>query len=203
VLSGVYRVVLQRDGTTYSASIRVNADRHVVASDRDEQSGYDFLRGLYAELSRIDDALNVLDNLRLQLPARAGILAEKNGDSVLIARLHELAAGATALEAQLTSQPENSQDNDFLEDRLRERLTTLIDDAPRGTPPAETAREGGAIVRETDAALERYRSFIATEIMPLQHRLARDGAALDLAEKPAPEPKPGPDTDERADRRDP
>ena len=116
-------------------------------------------------------------------------------------RLRTLATQSIDLEHSLTSQPENSQDDDFLEDLLRERLLTIIDSASRSTPTNEQAREGAELERETVAVLERYRTFIANEIAPLQHELARTGTPLDLTEKPAPDPKPGPNVDERADRR--
>jgi hypothetical protein len=84
---------------------------------------------------------------------------------------------------------------------VRERLTTLIDSASRSTPTAEQVREAGELERDTATVLERYRTFLADEITPLQHELARTGAPLDLAAKPPPDLKPGPDTDERAARK--
>jgi photosystem II stability/assembly factor-like uncharacterized protein len=201
ILSGKYTVLLHRDGATLRSVIRVNADRRAVPTDRDELRGHAFLSGLYGELSQIDDALNVLDNLRMQLPARATSLDASSGDATLAARLRALAAQSADIERVLTSQPENSQDDDFLEDLLRERLVTFISSASRSTPTNEQLREAAALARETNAALDRYRTFLAAEILPLQHELARAGAALDLAEKPSPDPKPGPNVDERADRR--
>jgi photosystem II stability/assembly factor-like uncharacterized protein len=202
VLSGTYAVVLHRDGATLRANIRVNVDRRVVPTDRDEQRGHAFLSALYVQLSQIDEALNVLDNLRLQLPLRAKHLDGAAGDAALLARLQTLAAGSQEIERLFTSQPDNSQDDDFLEDLLRERLVTFIGSASRSTPTNEAVREAGELARATSAALERYRTFVATEITPLQHELAGTGTPLDLAEKPAPDPKPGPAVDERADRRD-
>lgn len=201
VLSGTYAVVLHRDGQLLRTSIRVNADRRVVATDRDEQRGHAFLTALYAQLSKIDDALNVLDNLRLQLPARAKSLGGAAGGAVLVPRMRALAQRTDEIEAALTSQPDNSQDNDFLQDLPRERLFTLLESASRSTPTAEEVREAAAIGHDADAALERYHTFLTAEIMPLQRELAGAGGPLDLAERPAPDPKPGPNVDERAARR--
>jgi photosystem II stability/assembly factor-like uncharacterized protein len=201
VLSGLYTVALHRGGMTTRAIIRVNADRRLIASDRDELRGHAYLSGLYGQLSQIDEALNVLDNLRLQLTARATALATAAGDSAIAARLRELGTQSAQIESGLTSQPNNSQDDDFLEDLVRERLTTLIDSASRSTPTAEQVREAGELERDTATVLERYRTFLADEITPLQHELARTGAPLDLAAKPPPDLKPGPDTDERAARK--
>jgi hypothetical protein len=195
----MYSVVLHRDGATLRSTIRVNADRREIPSDRDELRGHAFLVGLYAQLGQIDEALNVLDNLRLQLPARA--TAVGGGDSVLATRLRTLTTETTAIESALTANPDNSQDDDFLEDVVRERLTTLIDSASRSTPTNELVREAAAVTHDADIALERYRTFMSAEITPLQHELTRANAPLDLAAKPTPDPKPGPDVDERAERR--
>ena len=201
VLSGKYTVVLHRDGAALRTTIHVNADRRTIPTDRDELRGHAFLTGLFGELGQIDEALNVLDNLRLQLPARAESLDAAAGDTALATRLRTLAAQSADIERVLTSQPQNSQDDDFLEDLLRERLITFIGSASRSTPTNEQVREAAALARETNAALDRYHVFMAAEIVPLQHELARAGSPLDLAQKPDPDPKPGPNVDERADRR--
>ncbi len=202
VLSGLYTVEMHRDGATLRSTIRVDADRRVVASDRDEQRGHAFVTGLYTELSEIDDALNELDNLRLQLPARATAIDGTAGDAVLSARLRSLAGAANDIEKTLTSQPDNSQDNDFLQDQLRERLVALIASASRSIPTNEAVREAAALAGQTRTALDRFRAFIADDVTPLQRELTRAGAPLDLNAKPEPDPKPGPDVDERGPRRD-
>lgn len=201
VLSGMYTVVLHRDGTARRSTIRVSADRRVVATDLDESRGHAFLSGLYATASSIDDALNVLDNVRLQLPQRAATLEQRAGNSALIPRLRALSEQSDAIERSLTSQPQNSQDDDFLQDLVRERLLALIGSASRSTPTIEQLREARDVTRAADTALERYRSFMATEIMPVGRELDRAGIPLDLAAKPAPDPEPGSTVDERADRR--
>jgi hypothetical protein len=202
VLSGTSSIVLHRDSTTLRSTIRVAADRRVIPSDADEGRGHEFLARLYAQLSVIDDALNVLDNVRLQLPQRATVLEQTAGNSALIMRLRALAEQSADIERALSSQPQNSQDDDFLEDAVRERLLTLLDSASRSTPTLEQVREAHAIALDAEVALERYRNLMTTEIAPLERELERSGAALDLTEKPGPDPKPGPTVDERADRRD-
>jgi photosystem II stability/assembly factor-like uncharacterized protein len=202
VLSGLYTVVLRRDGAALRSTIRVNADRRVIASDRDEARGHAFLTSLYSELGQIDDALNVLDNVRLQLPARAKTLESGSGDPALVTRLRSLAQQAVDIERALSAQPENSQDNDFLQDMLRERLTTFINSVSRSWPTAEQEHEAAALAKDFSAANERFHAFLNEQIAPVQHELARGGQPLDLNEKPAPDPKPGPNVDERAARRD-
>ena len=202
MLSGTYTVALHRDGVTTQSSIRVNADRRVYASDADEGRGHAFQTSLYDALSNLDDALNVLDNLRLQLPARATSLQGSAGNSALIVRVRALTDQATTIEALLTSAPQNSQDDDFLEDLPRERLLTFIGSSSRSTPTSEQVREGHAIVQESGAILDRYRAFLAESVTPLARELNLAGFPLNLTEKPVPDPKPGPNVDERAVRRD-
>ncbi len=67
--SGTYTVRLVRDGRRYERPIRVLPDRRI-ASAADERRGDAFARAVYGELSQLDEALNALDNLRLQLPER-------------------------------------------------------------------------------------------------------------------------------------
>lgn len=201
VLSGSYTVVLHRDGTTERTTIRIAADRRVIASDADELRGHAFLTGMHALLSTLDETLNVLDNIRLQLPQRATAMAQTPGNSVLATRIRAVVGQGTEIENAISSQPENSQDDDFLQDVIRERLMTLINLASRSTPTNEQIREARAIQTEADAVLARYRSFISADIMPLQRELTRAGIPLDLAERPEADPKAGPTVDERAERR--
>jgi hypothetical protein len=101
----------------------------------------------------------------------------------------------------LTARPNNSQDDDFLEDMARERLQTLIDGASRSTPTSEQLHEAGALEHEIRTELDRYQAFITSEITPLQRELTRIGTPLDLSAKPPADPRPGPDVDERGARR--
>jgi len=195
VPSGTYTVRLHRDGATYTQILRVLRDRRVTSA-ADELRGYRFQAAMYAELSALDDALNALDNLRLQLPERIA----KATDPALADRARRVLAEATQVEKMISSQPVNDQDDDFLEDLLRERVLTFLGDLSPGAPTAAQVAEGDALRREGDAALTGYRAFIAARVHPLDIALRAAGAtALDLGAVP-PTTKPDPNADEHARR---
>lgn len=195
VISGTYTVRMHRDGVTYAQPIRVLRDRRV-ASAADELRGYRFQVAMYDELSALDEALNGLDNVRLQLPDRIGAVK----DAALASRARAVLAEAQRVENAISSQPVNDQDDDFLEDLLRERVLTFLFDLSPGPPTAAQLAEGAALRREGDAALARYRMFVAREVRPLSDALRAAGlVALDLNALPA-KVKPDPNADEHARR---
>ncbi len=147
---------------------------------------------MYDELSQLDEALNGLDNLRLQLPER--IAAAK--DPALAERARGVLAEAQRVEGTISSQPVNDQDDDFLEDLLRERVLTFISDlGPGAPPPAQLARRSAA-------ARGRGR---AGRLPPLRGRAGRRStrrcARPACGARPgraAGQDKPDPDADEHA-----
>jgi hypothetical protein len=186
---------MHRDGVTYAQTIRVLRDRRV-ASAQDELRGYRFQVAMYDELSALDEALNGLDNVRVQLPARIGAIA----DPALAARARTVLAEAKRVEDAISSQPVNDQDDDFLEDLLRERVLTFLSDLGPGAPTAAQLAEGAVLQREGAAALTRYRTFVARDVRALNEALRAAGqVALDLNALP-PKTKPDPNADEHARR---
>jgi hypothetical protein len=195
VLSGTYTVRLIRDGVVSARTIRVVRDRQIASAD-DERRGYALATQTYAELAQLDDALNVLDNLRLQLPDRADATA----DPALVARIREVLAQAQRIEATMSSQPVNDQDDDFLEDLLRERVLTFAGDLGPGSPPQAQLIEAAALRRQGTTALAAYGRFLAETVRPLENALrAAHVTALNLQALP-PHTKPNPNADEHARR---
>ena len=195
VPSGTYTVRLVRDGRRYERPIRVLRDRQS-ASVADERHGDAFATAMVFELSQLDEALNALDNLRLQLPER--IAASK--DAALSARARAVLAQAQRVEGTISSQPVNDQDDDFLEDLLRERVLTFIGSLAPSAPPQAELTEGAALRREGATALAGYRRFLAEQVRPLDAALRAAGLApLNLDALPATT-KPDPDADEHARR---
>ena len=195
VPSGRYTVRLNRDGHTYEQAIEVHRDRRVPTVP-DELRNYHFQATMYAELSALDDALNVLDNVRLQLAERIGTLT----DASLIARARAVIDQAQHTEGAISSQPVNDQDDDFLEDLLRERVLTFVGDLGPGAPTAAEFAEGAALRRDGAAALAGYRAFIDRGVRPLDAALRAAGARpLDLRAIP-PITKPDPNADAHARR---
>ena len=195
VLSGRYTLRLLRDGKTYTQPLRILPDRRI-ASAQDELRGYRFQTAFYAELSELDDALNALDNVRLQLPERIAAIK----DPALADRARAVLAEAKRVEGTISSQPVNDQDDDFLEDLLRERVLTFIGNFAPGTPTGPQLTEGAVLHREGAAALAGYRAFVAQQVQPLNDALRAAGATpLDLNALP-PKTKPDPNADEHARR---
>src|SRR5665213_2005217 len=197
VASGVYTVRMLRDGVTYVQRLTVLRDARV-RSAADELRGDRFAVAMYGALSALDDALNGFDNVRVQLPDR--IAAVK--DAALAAQARALLDEAKRLEGTISSQPVNDQDDDFLEDLLRERVLTFVSTLSPGTPTAAQLAEGAALQREGQAALANYRSFVERRVRPLNDALRAAGQdVLDLNALP-PKTKPDPNADEHARRGD-
>ena len=195
VLSGTYTVRLLRDGKTYAQTIVVRRDPRV-ASAPDEARGYQIQAAVYRELSALDDALNALDNVRTQLPDR--IAAAK--DPALADRARAVLAEAKRVEGTISSQPVNDQDDDFLEDLLRERVLTFSGNLSPGTPTAAQRAQNEALQREGAAALAGYRAFVERQVRPLNDALRTAGLSpVDLNALP-PKVKHDPNADEHARR---
>ena len=195
VLSGIYTVRMLRDGVTYRQRIIVLRDRRV-RSAAEERSGDGFAVTMYRELSALDDALNGLDNVRLQLPERLATIK----DPALADRARALLDEAKRLEGTISSQPVNDQDDDFLEDLLRERVLTFLSNLSPGRPTAAQRAEGAVLQREGKTALANYRAFVRARVQPLSEALRAAGlTALDLNAIP-PKTKPDPNADEHARR---
>ncbi len=194
VLAGTYTVRLLRDGRTYSRTLRVLPDPTV--SPAAARSGAAFAREMYALLGALDRRLNALDNVRLQLGERASTIR----DPALASRASDVAAEAERVESTISSQPLNDQDDDFLEDLLRERVLTFLSDIGPGTPPQAQRDEAGALLRAGAAALARSDAFVRTRVQPLNTALRAAGIApVDLNAMP-PKTKPDPSADEHARR---
>jgi photosystem II stability/assembly factor-like uncharacterized protein len=195
VPAGTYTVRLHRDGVTYAQPIRVLRDPRV-ASPQDELRGYRFQVALYDELSALDDALNGLDNVRVQLPERIAAIK----DPALAGRARAVLGEAKRVEDTISSQPVNNQDDDFLEDLLRERVLTFISNFSPGAPTAAQIAEGSVLRREGAAALASYRTFVERDVRPLNDALrAASIPPVDLNALP-PKSKPNPNADEHARR---
>jgi photosystem II stability/assembly factor-like uncharacterized protein len=195
VTAGTYTVRLRRDGASYEQKVRV-LPNPLALSPRDELRGYRFQIALYDELSALDDALNGLDNVRVQLPERIAALK----DPALAERARAVLAEAKRVEGTISSQPVNDQDDDFLEDLLRERVLTFIGNFSPGAPTGAQIAEAAVLRREGAAALAGYRTFVARQVVPLNDALRAAGVTpVDLNALP-PKTKPDPNADEHARR---
>jgi photosystem II stability/assembly factor-like uncharacterized protein len=194
VLDGTYTVRLRRDGHVFTQTIRV-LPASGAASANDRRTGHAFAETMSGELTALDDALNGLDNVRLQVDALAAPT-----DAALAERARSTRDAAVRLEATISSQPVNDQDDDFLEDLLRERVLTFLSDLGTGVPTQAELAEGATLQREGAAALARYHAFVTGEVLPLDAALRAAGRPpIDLRATPAPT-KRDPNADEHARR---
>lgn len=141
VVPGNYRMLLHAGSATIDASLVVRPDPRAAWTQAQYQARYDFVKSLDDELSAIDVALNRLDSLSYR---------EK------------------ALYAEFTSGVVNSEDDQLMPDRLRERLTTLQGAIAlsQGLPLPPHEREAAAIRAEFEKAMTAYHAFLAAHHVP-------------------------------------
>ena len=206
LLPGTYHVRLHVDGATYAQSLTIVPDPRAAQSDADRIAHVAYLAPLYDELSRIDVALNELDNVALQLPDRVAALdarREKTGAMALLQADAKSDLAEAARESfALSSHPVNDQDNDFLEDLIRERVQSLISIATTLSPTAEQERESAAVRAEADRLLATHDAFDRNTLAPLQSRLTASGLTpLDLSARPVKPAKKDDLEDEHGERK--
>ncbi|MDQ6780976.1 MAG: hypothetical protein M3Z37_07485 [Candidatus Eremiobacteraeota bacterium] len=161
VIPGAYRLTLRAGDMTQQRTLEVKPDPRATWTQAQYVERHDFLRSLYDELTQVDRALNALDDYRRALARQLQSDALSRGSSqtqTLKARLNE----ARALSAELSSNPRNSEDDQWRPDRLRERLQTLIDAfglLSQGPPLEGHRREAAEIKQQFDALMQRYRTF--------------------------------------------
>jgi len=202
LMPGTYTVRLSVGDRQYRQPIVIAPDprAHRTAAERAAHVAY--VRGLVDRLSRIDVALNALDNLQLQLPLRITALEKHPTTAATLAQARAALGQANRDAYTLSSHPENGQDNDFLRDLLRERVQSLVGIATTLSPTAEQTRESTALEREIDSALAAHDAFMRNRVRPLQAALTTAGVpAIDLAARPA-KPDPNAPEDEHGDRRE-
>lgn len=144
VVPGRYSATLIPGTQRLTTAIDVRADPRARWAQAQYQARYEFLKRLDDELSEIDTVLNRLDRLRAgaSVPFREAIQ-----------RLYR----------QFTSGVQNSEDDQWMPDRLRERLTILQGDVAlsQGPPLRPHEREAAAIASEFDHAMAAYRQFLS------------------------------------------
>lgn len=139
VVPGRYRAVWNGDGVTSAEDFAVLPDPRATWSQDDYVARYTFLKTLDDELSEIDVALNRLD----------------------AARAHTTGAQRRAIDTvyrDFTSGVRNAEDDLWMPDRLRERLTILQGTLAlsQGPPLPPHQREATAIRAEFDRAMRAY-----------------------------------------------
>jgi photosystem II stability/assembly factor-like uncharacterized protein len=144
VVPGEYRAVLVAGSQRLAVPFDVHPDPRAHWTQAQYVARYAFLKRLDDELSSIDTVLNRLDRLRTgaSFPLREAVQ-----------RLYR----------QFTSGVQNSEDDQWMPDRLRERLTILqgVVALSQGPPLPPHEREATAIAGEYDRAMAAYRRFLS------------------------------------------
>lgn len=143
VVPGRYRAVWREDGASLQRDFAVLPDPRAKWSQDDYVARYTFLKTLNDELSEIDIALNRLDAAR----ARASGTNRRAIDAVY---------------KTFTSGVRNAEDDQWMPDRLRERLTILQGTLAlsQGPPLPPHQREAAAIRAEFDRAMRAYHALM-------------------------------------------
>jgi photosystem II stability/assembly factor-like uncharacterized protein len=177
---GRYTLRLTAGGRTLERAIDVVPDPRLHYTQAQYEASYALQVQLLDEYSRVDEALNALGTVAAEAPLREADL-RKRGDAALAG---DVAAGGKAardLIASITSNPKADQDDDFLEDLLRERIQALLSTFTSFAPPtAEQRREAGdvlALARQRLDACARFGHTVdaldaklaAAGLQPLRH----------------------------------
>lgn len=124
---GRYTVRLHVDGRVLQRSVEVVADPRSHYTQVHYQARFRLMRTLLDDISAVDSMLNGLDDIA---QASAGKPA---------------ATRARALVAAMSSNPRYDQDDDFLTDRVRERLQSLLGSFDGSFAPATAAQSSEAL----------------------------------------------------------
>ncbi len=157
VVPGRYTARITVDGTRLETPLVVRGDPRAGLTQGAYAEHTAYVAGLDRAIDELDVMLNGLDRTRAEIGARRAAIK----DPAAGAEADKLTAAAQALEDAVTTNPRNSQDNDFLVDLVRERLLSLRGtigstyDAPRGGQKDE----GAVLSRLADERFAEYQTY--------------------------------------------
>jgi photosystem II stability/assembly factor-like uncharacterized protein len=156
---GTYTLRLHVAGHVETQPIVVAADPRVRNAAMTYPASFAFQRRLLDELSLIDTSLDRLSTIAAEAPRRVAALNGKN--PALAAALSRNAQAARALIATISSNPANDQDNDFLQDMLRERVQSLLGmfGQSYAAPTAAQIQEAAVLAAATSERLAAVAAF--------------------------------------------
>ncbi len=181
VVPGRYTARLRVGQTTLTRDFDVVADPRAPYTQAQYVERYTLLRHLYDQLSSVDVALNSLDRLRTALAERRRE-SHARGDRALVKQLDAASGRASAIFATLTSNPQAGQDDDFLPDRLRERIEFVIDSVTsplsasyQGPPTPAQYKDAAEVGALYQTRMSAYELFVKEDIAALDASLRRAG----------------------------
>ena len=160
VVPGVYTIVLRVGLRTYARTFKVQPDPRATWTQADYVARHDFEAALDGELSQIDVALNAIDAIKRQLPARLQAVPS------LAIQAKGLLERLTTIESELTSNPRNDEDSVLYADKVRERVMTLLGNFSESQQPPFAAHKEQAqeIKVDVDRTIAQYRAFVSQDI---------------------------------------
>ena len=157
VVPGIYTAKIALDGRRFTRRFTVAADPRMHAPIAAYRAAQRATRLAFAMLSSIDTALNALD-------AREAVIRRQPAN----ARRSALLARIALLRASLTSSPHADQDDDFLRDRIRERVQTEIGSLQSSpvSPTAEQLRENAVLAKVTARRVRAVMAWLSGAASP-------------------------------------
>jgi len=163
VMPGRYTIVLHSGNRVLRAPLTVRRDPRDDANVFDHAARYRVEHRLYADWSRIDEALNTLSTIQREVDARKEAIAKSSPGDTILSQLDAIRVRAVTLQATITSNPQSDQDDDFLKDLLRERVQSqifLFDSFK--APTAEEERESNALHALTNERVHAVGAFVTS-----------------------------------------
>jgi hypothetical protein len=166
VVPGTYVARLTIGGREYSQTFDVKADPRSPWTEHDYNERRNFLTTLYGDFSSVDVDLNSLDAIQSQLADRRRAAA---ANSALVSQIDAAHATLVSLRAALTSNPQGDQDDDFLQDMVRERQQSLMGSMSGSfqPPTAALVTEGQTLHSLFIRIDSDYRSFVSRDLASL------------------------------------
>lgn len=181
VVPGTYTVRMTALDTKLAQTVNVAADPRAQYSADQYQARYQFLHGLFAQLSAVDTALNSLDALRHRL-STIRKQAVRRRDRAMLRAIDSVRMKQSKIYAGLTSNPQASQDADFLKDQVRERIQFVIGllsygSGYLGPPLSPMYKEASEVTALYNARMDAYHAFMSRDIPSLEAALKRSAYA--------------------------
>lgn len=166
VVPGTYIARLTVGGREYSQTFDVKADPRSPWTEHDYNERRNFLSTLYGDFSSVDLDLNSLDAIQTQLADRRKAAAS-NG--ALVSQIDQAQKTLISVRAALTSDPQGDQDDDFLQDMVRERQQALMGSMSGSfQPPTAALLTEGQTLHSLFTRIDGdYHSFVGRDIASL------------------------------------
>jgi photosystem II stability/assembly factor-like uncharacterized protein len=162
VVPGTYTVRLTLGSRVLTAPLVVKPDPRASWTQDDYQKQYDYAAFAFAEFDAIDRWLNDIDDTRARIARAIPAMSKRDGSgSAEVAQAKSVLAAGARLESELSSNPQNDEDEFIFAPGLRERLYDLFGPLGAGPPlkPAYDLKD--RLTVQMDAAHAAYTAWRA------------------------------------------